>query len=163
MRKMRVLVTLFCVLVFAAGCQNHAEYQEETVIGNFEFDIPDAYTMSEIADNSCTVYKETNAIGGIVFTNLNNGKIADIDKIELRKYLDSFAPSPLTYEYVAMYFSDNFDYVAINFVVTEPETDEKTYYHHYLFEKGDGCYDLWLMDEFVDENEQNELLVSVCN
>ena len=95
-------------------------------------------------------------------TNLNNGKITDIDKTELRQYLESFAPIPLTYEYVAMYFSDNFDYVSINFAVTDPETQKSTYYHHYLFERDSGCYDLWLTDELVDEDEQIALLASLC-
>lgn len=161
MRKLGVLVSLLLVLILTAGCQDHAEFQGETVTANFEFDIPDAYIISEIGDNSCAVYKGTEVIGGIVLTNLNNGKIADIDKIELRQYLDSFAPSPLTYEYVAMYCSDNFDYVSINFVVTDPETQESTYYHHYLFERAGGCYDIWLIDELVAQDEQIELLESL--
>lgn len=111
MRKLCFLFSLFLVLILTAGCQNHSDYQDETVVANFEFDLPDAYKISEMSDNSCVVYKGAETVGGIALTNLNNGKIADIDKFELRQYLDLFAPSPLAYEYVAMYCSDKFDYV----------------------------------------------------
>ena len=163
MRNLRTLVAIFLVLLLTAGCQQDIDHQVEPAKANFEFELPDAYMISDIDDNDCTVYKGTEAIGGIVFTNLNNGKIADIDKTELRQYLDTFAPSPLTYEYVAMYFSDDIDYVSLNFAVTDPTTQEVAYYHHYLFERAGGCYDLWLIDELVGEDEQVALLASLVD
>lgn len=164
---MRKVISLFLtvIMVFSiltAGCQNHSDYQDETVVANFEFDLPDAYKISEKSDNSCVIYKGAEIVGGITLTNLNNGKIADIDKFELRQYLDLFAPSPLTYEYVAMYCSDKFDYVSINFTVTDPDTKETTYYHHYLFERAGGCYDLWMTDELIAQDEQISLLELLC-
>lgn len=161
MRKFGVFSTLLLVLILTIGCQNYVAYQKKTEKVNFEFNIPNAYTISEIDDYACEIYKGTEKIGGIVLTSLNDGKISDIDKTELRRYLDLFAPSPLSYEYVAMYCADDFDYVSIALEVWDPELQVARDYHHYLFEKAGCCYDLWLMDKLVDADEQNALLKSM--
>lgn len=62
-------------------------------------------------------------LGGIVITDLNPDRIADTDNTALRQYLETFAPLPLTYEYISMYCdTDDRTYTNITFRVNDPET-----------------------------------------
>lgn len=164
MRKVGIIISVFLMALIIMGCQNREQLNTETTTADFTFYLPDEYSISDISDTGCSIYQGTEAVGGIVLTRLNNGSIVDIDKTELRQFLDTFAPVPLIYEYVAMYSSnDDYDYVSINFTVTDTETMESNNYHHYLFERNSGCYDLWLIDELVNEEEQKALLIAVVD
>lgn len=162
MRKIQVIFS-FLVFAFALiGCQSKPQQSTKSKTADFSFPIPEGYSIVDVSETKCTICKDKKAVGGIVITDLNNGSIKDIDKTDLRKYLDIFAPTPLIYEYMAMYFSENgFDYISINFKVTDTETTDVNYYHHYLFEKSFSCYDLWLSDDLVSEDEQKEILTTM--
>lgn len=162
MQKFNILLSLILLMTAFAGCQSQVNY-EETVAVNFAYDFPSEYIISDIEDSGCVIYRNNEEIGGIVLTNLNNGSILDIDKTELRQYLDTFAPVPLQYEYVSMFCSDDYgnDYVSIKFTVMDPDTEAVNYYHHYLFEREGQCYDIWMIDTLVNEDEQLSLLGTV--
>lgn len=167
MKKMLSLIlAVFSIFVLAftlMGCQRETEQSTVLETADFSFPVPEGYTIVDASETQCTICKDETVVGGIVMTDLNNGSIKDIDKTELRKYLDIFAPAPLIYEYMAMYFSDNsYDYISINFKVTDTGTMDENYYHHYLFEKSSSCYDLWLSDDLVSEDEQKEILTSIA-
>lgn len=159
MQKFNIMLSLILLMTAFAGCQSQVN-TEETVAVNFASDFPSEYIISDIKDNGYAIYRNAEEIGGIVLTNLNNGSIIDIDKTELRQYLDTFAPVPLQYEYVSMFCSDDYgnDYVSIKFTVTDPDTETVNHYHHYLFEREGQCYDIWMIDTLVDSDEQLSLL-----
>lgn len=165
MRKFMIVISFIILMTTIAGCQSEGNQNAETAAANFAYDLPSEYIISDIGNTECTIYRDTEVIGGIVLTNLNNGSIEDIDKTELRQYLDTFAPAPLVYEYMAMFWTDDYynNYVSIKLTVTDPDTEASDNYHHYLFEKEGHCYDLWLIDTLVSEDEQLSLLATVIN
>lgn len=162
MRKYAIIIVVLTLAFFTTGCQDGEQLSIQGETSNFAFNLPEGYSISDIGDTCCSIYRDAEMVGGIVATDLNKGSIVDIDKTELRQYLDTFAPLPLTYEYISMYFSNGeYDYISINFTVSDTKTMQTKNYHHYLFERDAHCYDLWLDDELVDEDIQAEFLTTV--
>lgn len=129
---------------------------------DFLFDLPGKYSLTDMTSDRCSLMQDDLLLGGIVITDLDPDRIADTDKAALRQYLESFAPLPLTYEYISMYCdTDDRAYTNITLRINNPETGSSSNYHHYLFKKGDKCYDLWIDDACMEEEEQHVLVSSV--
>lgn len=130
--------------------------------GDFLFDLPRKYSLADMTSDRCSLMQDDLLLGGIAITDLDPDGIADTDNTALRQYLESFAPLPLTYEYISMYCdTDDRAYTNITLRINNPETGSSSNYHHYLFEKDDKCYDLWMDDACMDEEEQRVLVRSV--
>lgn len=129
---------------------------------DFLFDLPGKYSLTDMTSDRCSLMQDDLLLGGIVITDLDPDRIADTDKAALRQYLESFAPLPLTYEYISMYCdTDDRAYTNITLRINNPETGSSSNYHHYLFKKGDKCYDLWIDGACMEEEEQHVLVSSV--
>lgn len=158
MRK-SFLIIFFLLSTVLGGC---GVSKSSTPVGDFLFDLPGKYSLTDMTSDRCSLMQDDLLLGGIVITDLNPDRIADTDNTALRQYLETFAPLPLTYEYISMYCdTDDRTYTNITFRVNDPETGSSSNYHHYLFKKDDKCYDLWIDDAYTDEEEQRMLVSSV--
>ena len=153
------LIIFFLLSTVLGGC---GASKSSTTGGDFLFDLPGKYSLTDMTSDRCSLMQDDLLLCGIVITDLNPDRIADTDNIALRQYLETFAPLPLTYEYISMYCdTDDRTYTNITFRVNDPETGSSSNYHHYLFKKGDKCYDLWIDDACMDEEEQRAFVRSV--
>lgn len=151
----------FCLLaaVILSGCGTK---KAPALSGDFLFDLPGKYSLADITEDHCSLLCDDEPIGGILITNLDPSSIADANGMAILQYLETFAPLPLTYEYIAMYCdTEEHTYTNITLRVTDPETGTSNNYHHYLFEKDSLCYDLWIDDTCMQEEDQQALLTGI--
>ena len=146
MRKVNLIVAILMLALAVTGCAFREEAPEA---GNFSFELPEGFTISDVTDMTCTVRDgEGTVVSTIRLTDITPSQLWDDDDGALPRYLNKVAygceyfgwkggdeAHPL--HYITLYFPD-------------PDTLERRESYRVLFVKDGGVYDMWLDRKKLD-------------
>ena len=145
MRKVNLIAAILMLALAISGCAFREEVPEA---GNFSFELPEGFTISDVTDMTCTVRDgEGTVVSTIRLTDITPPQLWDDDGA-LPRYLNKVAygceyfgwkggdeAHPL--HYITLYFPD-------------PDTLERRESYRVLFVKDGGVYDMWLDRKKLD-------------
>ena len=145
MRKVNLIAAILMLALAISGCVFREEVPEA---GNFSFELPEGFTISDVTDMTCTVRDgEGTVVSTIRLTDITPSQLWDDDGA-LPRYLNKVAygceyfgwkggdeAHPL--HYITLYFPD-------------PDTLERRESYRVLFVKDGGVYDMWLDRKKLD-------------
>ena len=148
MRKANLVLVFLVLAMVISGCGSREEIPE---VGDFSFELPEGFTISDVTDTSCTVLDAEGAVVSTIrLTDITPSQLWDDDDGALPRYFNKVAygceyfgwkggdeAHPL--HYITLYFSD-------------PNTLERREGYRVLFVKDGGVYDMWLDREKLDED-----------
>ena len=146
MRRAKWIFVFLVLALAVSGCCSREKVPE---VGDFSFELPEGFTISDVTDMSCTVLDgEGTVVSTIRLTDITPSQLWDDDDSALPRYLNKVAygceffgwkggdeAHPL--HYITLYFSD-------------PNTLERRESYRVLFVKDGGVYDMWLDREKLD-------------
>lgn len=146
MRKARWILVFLILALAVSGCGSREAVPEA---GNFSFELPEGFTISDVTDTSCTVLDGEGAVVSTIrLTDITPSQLWDDDDGALPRYLNKVAygceyfgwkggdeAHPL--HYITLYFPD-------------PDTLERRESYRVLFVKDGGVYDMWLDRKKLD-------------
>ena len=146
MRKAKLILVFLMLVLAVSGCGSREEVPE---VGDFSFDLPEGFTISDVTDISCTVLDGEGAVVSTIrLTDITPSQLWDDDDGALPRYFNKVAygceyfgwkggdeAHPL--HYITLYFGD-------------PNTLERRESYRVLFVKDGGVYDMWLDREKLD-------------
>lgn len=146
MRRAKWILVFLVLTLAVSGCGSREKVPE---VGDFSFELPEGFTISDVTDMSCTVLDgEGRVVSTIRLTDITPSQLWDDDDSALPRYLNKVAygceffgwkggdeAHPL--HYITLYFSD-------------PDTLERRESYRVLFVKDGGVYDMWLDREKLD-------------
>lgn len=142
-------IVFACVALLLAvglfGCDSPPE------IGDFTFELPEGYRISEVTEKSCTIVNDQDVpVGGIIYTGLRAKDIRDSESVAFGCYLNEAAYGC---EYFSWHGGDRSHPLQyMNMSVTNPDTQEKQNYYRVFFVKDSGVYDMWFDLSVMDED-----------
>ena len=142
MRKVKLILVFLVLAMVISGCNSREKAPEA---GDFSFELPEGFTISDVTDMTCTVRDgEGTVVSTIRLTDITPSQLWDDDGA-LPRYLNKVAygceyfgwkggdeAHPL--HYITLYFPD-------------PDTLERRESYRVLFVKDGGVYDMWLDKE----------------
>ena len=145
MRKARWILVFLILALAVSGCGSREAVPEA---GNFSFELPEGFTISDVTDMTCTVRDgEGTVVSTIRLTDITPSQLWDDDNA-LPRCLNKVAygceyfgwkggdeAHPL--HYITLYFPD-------------PDTLERRESYRVLFVKDGGVYDMWLDRKKLD-------------
>lgn len=145
MRKVKLILVFLVLAMVISGCTSREKAPEA---GDFSFELPEGFTISNVTDMTCTVLDgEGTVVSTIRLTDITPSQLWDDDGA-LPRYLNKVAygceyfgwkggdeAHPL--HYITLYFPD-------------PDTLERRESYRVLFVKDGGVYDMWLDKEKLD-------------
>ena len=145
MRRTKWILAVLMLTLALSGCGSREKVPQ---VGDFSFELPEGFTISDVTDMSCTVLDgEGTVVSTIRLTDITPSQLWDDDGA-LPRYLNKVAygceffgwkggdeAHPL--HYITLYFSD-------------PNTLERRESYRVLFVKDGGVYDMWLDREKLD-------------
>ena len=145
MRKAKWILVFLILALAVSGCGSREAVPEA---GNFSFELPEGFTISDVTDMTCTVRDgEGTVVSTIRLTDITPSQLWDDDGA-LPRYLNKVAygceyfgwkggdeAHPL--HYITLYFPD-------------PDTLERRESYRVLFVKDGGVYDMWLDRKKLD-------------
>ena len=148
MRKVNLILVFLVLAMVISGCGSREEIPE---VGDFSFELPEGFTISDVTDMTCTVLDgEGTVVSTIRLTDITPSQLWDDDDSALPRYLNKVAygceffgwkggdeAHPL--HYITLYFSD-------------PNTLQRREGYRILFVKDGGVYDMWLDREKLAED-----------
>ena len=148
MRRAKWILVFLVLALAVSGCGSREKVPE---VGDFSFELPEGFTISDVTDMTCTVLDgEGTVVSTIRLTDITPSQLWDDDDSALPRYLNKVAygceffgwkggdeAHPL--HYITLYFSD-------------PNTLERRESYRVLFVKDGGVYDMWLDREKLDED-----------
>lgn len=105
--------------------------------------------FTDFTADRCSIVKEGIVVGGIIVTGL---EAVSLDAIDTNAYVSTLGPYP---EYIAMRGED---FISITVKYTEADTGRIHNSQHYLFIRNGACYDLWLDNDNVPQEERGIFL-----
>ena len=145
MRKINLIAAILMLALAISGCAFREEVPEA---GNFSFELPEGFTISDVTDMTCTVLDgDGTVVSTIRLTDITPSQLW-YDDGALPRYLNKVAygceyfgwkggdeAHPL--HYITLYFPD-------------PDTLERRESYRVLFVKDGGVYDMWLDRKKLD-------------
>ena len=145
MRRTKWILAVLMLTLALSGCGSREKVPQ---VGNFSFELPEGFTISDVTDMTCTVLDgEGTVVSTIRLTDITPSQLWDDDGA-LPRYLNKVAygceyfgwkggdeAHPL--HYITLYFSD-------------PNTLQRREGYRVLFVKDGGVYDMWLDREKLD-------------
>ena len=145
MRRTKWILAVLMLTLALSGCGSREKVPQ---VGNFSFELPEGFTISNVTDMTCTVLDgEGTVVSTIRLTDITPSQLWDDDGA-LPRYLNKVAygceyfgwkggdkAHPL--HYITLYFPD-------------PDTLERRESYRVLFVKDGGVYDMWLDREKLD-------------
>lgn len=165
MRKYNVIMIFLFIAMIMAGCQQQS-FGPAQAPPAFEFSLPEGFGIDNETDQTCSIVHGGEIVGGLVRTNLDvdcieNGIRDAAYKKAVDAYLETYAAPPLGYEYMMSYWEGERPRIDVAFNTLDPETKERHDFRHYLFEKDETLFDMWVDSELVDEITGAQLLDTV--
>ena len=146
MRRAKWIFVFLVLALAVSGCGSREKVPE---VGDFSFELPEGFTISDVTDMSCTVLDgEGTVVSTIRLTDITPSQLWDDDDSALPRYLNKVAygceffgwkdgDEAHTLHYITLYFSD-------------PNTLERRESYRVLFVKDGGVFDMWLDREKLD-------------
>ena len=146
MRKVKLILVFLVLAMVISGCNSREKAPEA---GDFSFELPEGFTISDVTDMTCTVRDgEGTVVSTIRLADITPSQLWDDDDGALPRYLNKVAygceyfgwkggdeAHPL--HYITLYFPD-------------PDTLERRESYRVLFVKDGGVYDMWLDRKKLD-------------
>lgn len=141
----RSVILFLLVSVLMCGCQS-----KPVLKGDFRFDLPEGFAVSDVTDESCSITDDSGAaVGGILLTDLKAKDLQSSDSGVLSQYFNRVAWGC---EYISMQGGDNGHPIQlVNMNVTNPDTQKTAAYQRILFVKDSAVYDMWFDLSLIDE------------
>ena len=145
MRRSKWILAVLMLTLALSGCGSREKVPQ---VGDFSFELPEGFTISDVTDMTCTVLDGEGAVVSTIrLTDITPSQLWDDDGA-LPRYLNKVAygceyfgwkggdeAHPL--HYITLYFPD-------------PDTLERRESYRVLFVKDGGVYDMWLDREKLD-------------
>lgn len=160
MRKYNVIITLLFIAMILAGCQRQS-FGPIQAPPAFEFSLPEGFALADATDESCSIVRDGETVGGFVRTGLDVNCMGGANKKAVDVYLETYAAAPLECEYMMSYWEGKQPRIDVAFNTLDLETKERHDFRHYLFEKDEVLFDMWLDSELVDEGTGAQLMDTV--
>lgn len=147
----RIALAIFTLLTAAMlyGCSAPPE------IGDFSFDLPEGYQLSDVTEKSCAIVNgEKISVGGINYTGLRAKDIRDGGSVAFGRYLNDVAWGCEYFSWNGGDRSHPLQYMSLT--VTNPETQQKQEYYRVFFVKDSGVYDMWFDLAQIDRDTISE-------
>lgn len=160
MYKLSKLIILSLICLFFSSCYQSPPVPTEPIPETlpFEFPLPGGYTLITKSDNAISIIQNEQVIGGIIRTDLDVNCIADTNCTHIKEYLKSFASPPLFVDYINMYFG-GFAYITLQ--ISDYETGPVSNQCHTLFNQDAVCFDYWVDDALVTDEERGSIFKSI--
>ena len=146
--KMKRLVTAVLLTIFLTGCFGRSS---EPDIGDFTFDLPEGYSVSEVADVNCVILRDADsaAVGGVEITGLKRKDVTGRKTDNIMQYLhDQFHMTNNT-EYITFHWGKKNKIVAVD-LKKYTDDGQEARFTHFFFDRYDLIYHLWLDADAVD-------------
>ena len=98
-------------------------------------------------------------MGGFILTNLGNDIFSKSESDTVNDYLTKIVPPSKKYEYILGQAGDDSAPIEAGLYIYAPDTNDGKEYPHYLFEKDERVYDLWLDNLLVDAETMCKVLI----
>lgn len=124
-------------------------------IGDFSFDLPEGYRISDVSEKSCViVHTDHVPVGGINLTGLRVKDIRNNGTDTFYRYLNDVAYGC---EFFSWHGGDRTHPLQyLNLTVMNPETQQKQEYYRIFFVKASGVYDMWFDLAQIDRDTVSE-------
>lgn len=155
MKKIIAIFSLFALLL--TGCADKTVVPE---VGDFSFDLPEGYAIANITDKNCAIIRNEDGViaGGIEITTLTLKDVNGNDSLNILLYLQNDFHNTNNVEYIASHWGKKHEIVSVNLKKHTDEGQEEMY-KHLFFEKDKGIYHIWLYQDVVDSDTQQQFLV----
>lgn len=156
-KKMLCMVLTCVLLAFAvSGCNAGASESA----GEFEFNLPEGFAVSDVGEESCTIINSDGvAVGGFART--------DLEMKDLKKFEGSKLPQ---YLYAVHEGSEYFSWDGesswhptkhVRQFVSVSDSAEPEEYYRIFFERDSCIYDMWFDTALIDEDTIAEFVSAV--
>jgi len=141
-------IVLMMILLSVAMCGCHSDSSTK---GDFTFDLPDGFTISDVTDQHCVIEDSSGtAVGGFVLTDLQAKDLRESNSSALGRYLNNVAWGC---EFLSWHAGDYWHPIQlVSLSVTDPDTQERAEYERVLFVKDSSVYDMWFNKALIDED-----------
>ena len=149
----RFIIFGLCLLLFLTGCSN----QQVPDSGDFNFDLPDGYSLTDITDQACSVIcdADSQAIGGMELTTLSKKDLNGKNTENIIHYLLDDFHQTNDVEYLSSHWGKHHKIVIVH--LDKPGNDgQEDHFSHIFFEKDSAVYHLWLDLSIVDYDTETQ-------
>lgn len=145
MRRITLVMLALLAAVILFGCSAPPE------VGDFSFDLPEGYRITDVTEKSCTIVNEEKVqVGGINLTGLRAKDIWKSGSDDFGRYLNDVAWGCEFFSWQGGDRSHPLQYMSLT--VTDPDTQQKQEYYRVFFVKASGVYDMWFDLEQIDRD-----------
>lgn len=148
----RIFAAALCLLCLLAGCAQATEAPK----GNFVYDLPEGFEITDVTDTSCSIAEGDTVVGGIQTTPLKPRTVEKDKAEDVMRYLQEVFHKTNDVEYISMFFKEPVPALYIN-LTRNNDAGEREPFRHRVFVKDGVVYHLWL-DMAAIEEEQADLL-----
>lgn len=156
----KILIIGLFLIVMLTGCANDESAPKK---GDFTFELPDGYSVSNVMDDSCSIVrtKDSAVVGEIEITTLKLRDLNDSKTRNILLYLQSDFHKTNNIEFISSHWGDEHPVVSVKLTKIDDDTAEKHYFSHVFFEKSSCVYHMWF-DLDVIEAEQADKFISIA-
>ena len=143
--------------VILCGCAGRTVEPEK---GDFSFDLPDGYAVSNVTDKNCSIVRQEDStvVGGIEVTGLKRGDLKNSGSNHIMLYLQNDFHKTNDIEYIAFHWGEKNPIVCVNLTRHEEDTEEKHGFSHTFFEKDSCVYHMWFDGNLMDLELESQFL-----
>lgn len=146
MRKVKLILVFLVLAMVFSGCTSREKAPEA---GDFSFELPEGFTISDVTDMTCTVRDgEGTVVSTIRLTDITPSQLWDDDDGALPRYLNKVAYGCEYFGWTGGDEAHPLHYITLYF--PDPDTLERRESYRVLFVKDGGVYDMWLDKEKLD-------------
>ena len=151
----KFIVFGLCLALFLTGCTG----QSSPKAGDFSFDLPAGYSVTDITDHYCTIFQaEVNTpVGGIEITSLPqkylNGKHSD----NIINYLMDDFHRTNNVEWITSSWGTQNKIVVVHLDKYINDNQEESF-SHIFFEKDTSVYHIWLELDHIDSDTEDQFM-----
>ena len=145
---MKKCIVFMLFLALLTGCAGRTSVPD---VGDFTFDLPEGYSVSDVADVNCVILRDADGVtvGGAEITELKCKDVTGKKTDNIMQYLHNQFHMTNNTEYIAFHWGQKHKIVAVDL---KKYTDDglESKFTHFFFERYDLVYHLWLDADQVD-------------
>ena len=157
MLKGKRVIAAAVLAVILCGCAGRTVEPEK---GDFSFDLPDGYAVSNVTDKNCSIVRQEDStvVGGIEVTGLKRGDLKNSGSNHIMLYLQNDFHKTNDIEFIASHWGEKKPIVCVNLTRHEEDTEEKHGFSHTFFEKDSCVYHMWFDGNVMDLELESQFL-----